>query len=71
MTKPEDFKWKLKKYKQEFFSIYILIIILNYKKVILIGLLCVFVFSLSDYDFWDGFKDGVSFKTEKVENEEK
>lgn len=37
----------------------------------MIGLLYVFVFSLGGCDFWDGFKDGVSAKTEKVENQEK
>ncbi|EOP48550.1 hypothetical protein IKQ_05524 [Bacillus cereus VDM053] len=44
---------------------------MNYKKGIMIGLLCVFVFSLGGCDFWDGFKGGFSSKTEKVENQEK
>ncbi|MCU4771235.1 hypothetical protein [Bacillus toyonensis] len=35
---------------------------MNYKKGIMIGLLCVFVFSLGGCDFWDGFKGGFSTK---------
>lgn len=44
---------------------------MNYKKSIMIGLLCVFVFSLGGCDFWDGFKSGFNTKTEKVEDQEK
>ncbi|MCC2544427.1 hypothetical protein [Bacillus thuringiensis] len=44
---------------------------MNYKKGIMIGLLCVFVFSLVGCDFWDGFKSGFNTKIEKVENQEK
>ncbi|MDM5187337.1 hypothetical protein QUF99_08385 [Bacillus sp. DX4.1] len=44
---------------------------MNYKKGIMIGLLCVVVFSLGGCDFWDGVKSGFSAKTEKVENQEK
>ncbi|MDR4985143.1 MULTISPECIES: hypothetical protein [Bacillus cereus group] len=44
---------------------------MNYKKGIMIGLLCGFVLSLGGCDFFDGFKSGFSSKTEKVENQEK
>ncbi|MBC6972440.1 hypothetical protein H9I32_08455 [Bacillus sp. Xin] len=42
----------------------------SYKKVMVLGLLCILVFSLSACDFIDGFKNGFSSKTEKVENHE-
>lgn len=42
----------------------------SYKKVIMLGMLCVLAFSLSACDFVDGFKNGFSSKTEKVENQE-
>ncbi|WP_193657048.1 hypothetical protein [Bacillus cereus] len=43
---------------------------MTYKKGILVGLICVFVFSLSGCNFIDGFKSGFASKTEKVENQE-
>lgn len=44
---------------------------MNYKKGILISVLCVFVFSLGGCDFWDGFKSGFNTKIEKVKDTEK
>ncbi|GCF83086.1 hypothetical protein BCACH14_50620 [Bacillus cereus] len=41
------------------------------KKVIMLSLLCLFVFSLSACDFVDGFKKGFSSKTEKVDTQDK
>ncbi|MGZ7151852.1 hypothetical protein [Bacillus sp. BC08] len=42
----------------------------SYKKVIMLGMLCVLAFSLSACDFVDGFNNGFSSKTEKVDNQE-
>ncbi|MCG3797452.1 hypothetical protein [Bacillus toyonensis] len=42
----------------------------RYKKVMVLSLLCILAFSLSACDFTDGFKNGFSSKTEKVENQE-
>ncbi|MCD2338688.1 hypothetical protein M9428_30945 (plasmid) [Bacillus bombysepticus] len=43
----------------------------GFKKVLILGLLCLFVFSLSACDFVDGFKNGFSSKTEKVDTQDK
>ncbi|WP_255294319.1 hypothetical protein [Bacillus wiedmannii] len=36
------------------------------KKVLIIGFICTLVVALSGCEFWEGYKEGLGVKTEKV-----
>ncbi len=41
--------------------------IMKLKKVLIIGFLCTLVVALSGCEFWEGYKEGLGVKTEKVD----